>query len=69
MRRLFADQAWLKTSERAIAFTIWGLAILYFIGVLPEVARELDEIRAADRQDVGDGADDGQAASSRSSSR
>jgi small-conductance mechanosensitive channel len=44
MRRLFADQAWLKTSERAIAFTIWGLAILWFIGVLPEVARELDEV-------------------------
>lgn len=44
MRRLFADQAWLKTSERAIAFTIWALAILWFIGVLPELAREMDEI-------------------------
>jgi small-conductance mechanosensitive channel len=44
MRRLFARQAWLKTSERAIAFTIWGLVVLYFIGVLPEIARELDEL-------------------------
>jgi small-conductance mechanosensitive channel len=44
MRRLFAEQAWLKTSERAIAFSIWGLVILYFVGVLPELARELDDI-------------------------
>ena len=44
MRQLFARQAWLKTSERAIAFTIWGLVVLYFIGVLPEIARELDEL-------------------------
>ena len=44
MRSLFAQQAWLKTSERAIAFTIWGLVVLYFIGVLPEIARELDEL-------------------------
>jgi small-conductance mechanosensitive channel len=42
MRRLFADSSWLKTSERAIAFSIWGLAILYFVGVLPVIARELD---------------------------
>ena len=44
MRRLFATQAWLRTSERAISFTIWGLAALYFVGVLPELARELDEL-------------------------
>jgi small-conductance mechanosensitive channel len=44
MRRLFADSSWLKTSERAIAFSIWALAILYFVGVLPAVARELDAI-------------------------
>ncbi|MCC6195974.1 MAG: mechanosensitive ion channel [Burkholderiales bacterium] len=45
MRRLFAASAWLKTSERAISFSIWLLVILYFVGVLPEMARELDEIR------------------------
>lgn len=44
MRRLFADSGWLKTSERAIAFSIWGLAVLYFVGVLPEIGRELDAI-------------------------
>lgn len=44
MRRLFSNQAWLEASERAIGFSIWGLVILYFIGVLPEVARELDEV-------------------------
>ena len=44
MRRLFAAQAWLKTSERAIAFSIWGLVILYFVGVLPELANELNNI-------------------------
>lgn len=45
MRRFFANSDWLKTSERAISFSIWLLAILYFVGVLPEVARELDELR------------------------
>src|SRR4030095_1961124 len=44
MRKLFANSAWLKTSERAISFAIWFLVILYFIGVLPEVGRELDAI-------------------------
>jgi small-conductance mechanosensitive channel len=44
MRQVFAQQAWLKASERAVAFTIWGLVVLYFIGVLPEIAREFDAI-------------------------
>ena len=65
MRRLFARQAWLKTSERAIAFTIWVLVVLYFIGVLPEIARELDAHRAADRQVVGVDPDDRRRASRR----
>jgi small-conductance mechanosensitive channel len=45
MRRLFASQSWLKTGERAIAFSIWGAAVLYFTGVLPDLAAELDAIR------------------------
>jgi small-conductance mechanosensitive channel len=45
MRRLFAAQAWLKTGERAIAFSIWGAVVLYFTGVLPDLAAELDAIR------------------------
>ncbi len=44
MRKLFAEQAWVKTSERAIAFSIWGMVILYFVGVLPELANDLDAI-------------------------
>lgn len=44
MRRLFANATWLKTSERAIAFTIWFVVVLYFVGVLPEFGRELDAI-------------------------
>jgi small-conductance mechanosensitive channel len=45
LRKLFASQAWLKTGERAIAFSIWGVAILYFTGILPDLADELDAIR------------------------
>jgi small-conductance mechanosensitive channel len=45
MRKLFVSQAWLNTGERAIAFSIWGVAILYFTGVLPDLAAELDAIR------------------------
>ena len=45
MRQLFAEQKWLKTSERAIAFSIWALVALYFVGALPEIARELDELK------------------------
>ena len=44
MRRLFSNQAWLDASERAIGFSIWGLVILYFIGVLPEIAEALDDL-------------------------
>jgi small-conductance mechanosensitive channel len=44
LRRLFAKAEWLKSSERAIAFTIWGFAILYFTGALSGLATELDEI-------------------------
>ncbi len=41
---LFGTPAWLPASERAIAFTVWGLVLLYFIGVLPEVGAELDRL-------------------------
>ena len=42
---VFGTPSWLPASERAIAFTIWGLALLYFIGVLPEIAATLDSLR------------------------
>jgi small-conductance mechanosensitive channel len=44
LRRLFPRQAWLPTWELAIGMTIWSLAILYFLGVLPEIAAALDEL-------------------------
>jgi small-conductance mechanosensitive channel len=45
MRRLFHAERWLPTSERTIAFTIWGLVLLYFVGLLPEIASALDEVQ------------------------
>jgi small-conductance mechanosensitive channel len=42
LRRLFEKSAWLKTSERTVSFTMWGLVILHFVGVLPEIAKELN---------------------------
>ena len=44
LRRLFPSQEWLPASEVAIGTTIWGLAIVYFLGVLPEMAAALDEV-------------------------
>ncbi len=44
MRHFFAHSKWLTTSERAISFAIWLLLILYFLGVFPEIARELDQV-------------------------
>ena len=45
LRRLFHAQSWVPTSERAIAFAIWALVILYFLGLLPEIAAALDDIQ------------------------
>ena len=44
LRRMFPSQAWLPASEVAIGTTIWALAILYFLGVLPEMAAALDAL-------------------------
>lgn len=44
LHRLFPAHAWLPASEVAIGTAIWGLAILYFLGVLPEIGAALDEI-------------------------
>ena len=44
LRRLFGTPPWLTASERAISFTIWGMVLLYFTGVLPVVRAELSEI-------------------------
>jgi len=44
LRRLFPSQAWLPAWEVAISTTIWGLALLHFLGVLPEMAAALDDL-------------------------
>ena len=44
LRRLFPAQSWLPTWELAIGTTVWGLAVLYFLGVLPEIGAALDSI-------------------------
>jgi len=44
LRGIFGSPPWLKTSERAIAFAIWGVLILHFSGVLPQIGDELDAI-------------------------
>jgi small-conductance mechanosensitive channel len=35
---------WLKTSDRAVSLTIWVLVVLYFLGVLGEVGKELNSL-------------------------
>ncbi|MGE5089112.1 MAG: mechanosensitive ion channel family protein [Candidatus Levyibacteriota bacterium] len=44
LRRLFPVQRWLPTSELAITSVVLGLLVLYFFGVLPEIAATLDEV-------------------------
>ncbi len=44
LRELFGAPAWMPASERVISFTMWGLVLLYFSGVLPELRDELDAI-------------------------
>jgi small-conductance mechanosensitive channel len=44
LRGIFGAPPWLKTSERAISFAIWGIVILHFLGVLPQIGDELEAI-------------------------
>jgi len=43
LRRLFPAQAWLPAWEAGVSYVVWGFAILYFLGVLPEIAAALDD--------------------------
>ncbi len=45
LRGLFGNVAWMKASELAISFAIWGLVILYFLDVLPQIGAELDAMQ------------------------
>jgi small-conductance mechanosensitive channel len=47
LRHLFPVSPLLKASERAIAYTIWGVAALYLTGLLPEINAALDEVSFA----------------------
>jgi small-conductance mechanosensitive channel len=42
VRHLFPRAAWLSGSERAIAFAIWGLVALHFLGVNAAIVEQLE---------------------------
>jgi len=44
LRRLFPTRTWLPAFEIAIGTTIWGFAVLYFLGVLPEIRTTLEQL-------------------------
>lgn len=45
LRLSFAQGAWLDTSERAIAFMVWGALALHLSGVLPELVEMLEGVQ------------------------
>ena len=45
IRNLFGVRSTAPTSERAVSFTIWGALLLYYFGVLPEIAASLEETK------------------------
>lgn len=44
LRGIFGRARWLATSERAVSFTVWGLVVLYFLGVLQDIGADLDAL-------------------------
>src|SRR5206468_12691101 len=42
MHELFGAPSWLPSSERVVSFAIWGIVLLHFTGVLPELWAGLD---------------------------
>jgi small-conductance mechanosensitive channel len=44
LRGVFPRASWLATSERAVSFTVWGLLLLYFLGILHDIALDLDAL-------------------------
>jgi small-conductance mechanosensitive channel len=45
LRNLFGVRSTAPASERAVSFTIWGALLLYYVGVLPELAASLEETK------------------------
>ncbi|MBL0291445.1 MAG: mechanosensitive ion channel [Betaproteobacteria bacterium] len=44
LRGVFPRASWLATSERAVSFAVWGLLLLYFLGILHDIAADLDAL-------------------------
>lgn len=44
LRHAVPPSAFLKSSERVVAFTVWGLLALYITGVLPEILAALQSV-------------------------
>jgi|WetSurMetagenome_2_1015567.scaffolds.fasta_scaffold102001_2 small-conductance mechanosensitive channel len=44
LRGVFPRASWLATSERAVSFTVWGILLLYFLGILHDIAADLDAL-------------------------
>jgi small-conductance mechanosensitive channel len=44
LRHAVPPSAFLKSSERVVAFTVWGLLALYITGVLPEILAALEGV-------------------------
>jgi small-conductance mechanosensitive channel len=45
LRRLVPNAAWLKGSERSVAFAVWTLVVLQVLGITPLIVEDLDAIR------------------------
>ena len=44
LRRLVPNASWLKGSERTVTFAVWTLVALHAIGILPQLAEEMDAV-------------------------
>ncbi len=45
LRGVFGNAAWMKSSERAISYSIWALVVLYFLGILHDARATLDAMQ------------------------
>ena len=45
LRRLVPNASWLKGSERTVAFVVWTFVALHALGILPQLAEEMDGVR------------------------
>ena len=43
IHNLFGARGWLSLPDRAVSYTIWAALVLYYVGVLPEIAAALEE--------------------------